>query len=1064
MNKQPNNSSSGWVLRGTSGAVLAVSSAILLAFSFNLKAISFATLFVVTTTDDHNDFNCDSDCTLREAIQAANNTASDSVITFDIPTTDPGYSNGVWTINLANPLPPLNTSSGTSKLSISGPGADKLTVQNSNPQNNHAFRIFNVTTSGTASISGITIANGDVFSQTDYLGAGIQNYNAGTVNVTNCTLKNNDAHQWFDQLGHRGPPALGGGVANRAGGTININSSTLDDNSADYGGGIYNSGNGTVNVSNSTITHFNSATYGGAIYNDNKINLTNTTLDGNDANFGGGIYNDSGTVVITGCTLSNNSSYHSGGITFGAGGGIYNVNAAVVNVINSTLYDNGNDNGSATGGGIYNAGTLTVTNSTLTLNYIGGAGGGIFNDSTGTATIKSTIIADNDIVTGSTGSIVGGPDLYGSFISQGYNLISATDGNTGFNQPTDLTGSGTGSLDAGFEFDSISGPLLKDNGGPTDTVALVCGSTAIDQGTSSGLTGTLTTDQRGSGFPRVFDDPELTNAADGADIGAFELQQSCGGPTCNQVLFSENFDNVSAPALPSGWTTANPLNPDDPYQKWATSTATPESAPNDAFVADPANTSDAQLTSPVIHISTASAKLIFRNNYNLYYAGQPTSVSDGGVLEISINGGAFTDIIDAGGGFVSAGYNTFIEDNPVGCCNRSVWTGNSNGYVTTIVNLPPSVSGQNIQLRWRLGSVQNSPGGAGWRIDTVKILGCTAPTTTTTLTMQALPANEGTTDPAPGDHTVDLTSVVAVKAIPNSGYHFTQWTGNVAEPSNPSTSVTMSRAQTVTANFAAGAPSADLHVTVKDGKSAAIAGAQNTYTIVVGNAGSSYVSGAVVKDTFPSTFTGVKYSATAVGGAFGFTASGSGNINDTIALPPGSSITYKATGKLGAAATGTVSDKATVTVPTGFTDPNTANNSATDTDTITLKADLKVTVTDGKTSATAGSKNTYTIVVTNAGPSKVIGAVIHDSFPSIFTGVTYTASQSGGASGFTASGSGNISNTVIMPPASKITYKATGTVTASATGSISDTATVTAPSGVTDPNTANNSATDTDAL
>ena len=51
-----------------------------------------------------------------------------------------------------------------------------------------------------------------------------------------------------------------------------------------------------------------------------------------------------------------------------------------------------------------------------------------------------------------------------------------------------------------------------------------------------------------------------------------------------------------------------------------------------------------------------------------------------------------------------------------------------------------------------------------------------------------------------------------------------------------------------------------------------------------------------------------------------------------------------------------------------------------------------------------------------------------------------------------------------MPPASKITYKATGTISASATGSISDTATATAPSGVTDPNTGNNSATDTDTL
>jgi len=274
----------------------------------------------------------------------------------------------------------------------------------------------------------------------------------------------------------------------------------------------------------------------------------------------------------------------------------------------------------------------------------------------------------------------------------------------------------------------------------------------------------------------------------------------------------------------------------------------------------------------------------------------------------------------------------------------------------------------------------------------------------------------------------------------------------------------MSQAQTVTANFDVGAPSADLYVMVSDGKTAAVAGAKNTYTIVVSNAGPSYVTGSAVKDTFPSIFSGVTFSATEAGGATGFTITGSGNIKNTVTLPPNSSITYKATGKLSAAATGTFSDTASVTAPSGITDPNLANNSATDTDNITFKADLKVTVTDGKTSAVAGSKNTYTIVVTNAGPSKVSGAVIHDAFPSTFTGVTYTATQSGGASGFTASGSGNINNTVTMPPASKITYKATGTISASAMSSISNTATVSAPSGVLDPNTANNSATDTDTL
>src|SRR5437588_8089126 len=251
--KTPQNSfSGGWVVCVTLDAVLASICVVLLAVSFNLKAGAtpiFINLFVVTTTADHNDFSCDSDCTLREAIQAANTTLGNSVISFSIPTTDSGYSNGVWTINLSSALPSLNTSNGSSNLSINGPGADKLTVQNPyqipNHDFTHPFRIFNVTTSGTASFSGITIANGFVFSQTDYLGGGIQNYNAGTVNVTNCTLKSNTTIEWVDPVhGGQGPLAPGGGIANRAGGTINISSSTLDDNDADYGGGIYNSGNG----------------------------------------------------------------------------------------------------------------------------------------------------------------------------------------------------------------------------------------------------------------------------------------------------------------------------------------------------------------------------------------------------------------------------------------------------------------------------------------------------------------------------------------------------------------------------------------------------------------------------------------------------------------------------------------------------------------------------------------------------------------------------------------------------------------------------------------------------
>ena len=75
----------------------------------------------------------------------------------------------------------------------------------------------------------------------------------------------------------------------------------------------------------------------------------------------------------------------------------------------------------------------------------------------------------------------------------------------------------------------------------------------------------------------------------------------------------------------------------------------------------------------------------------------------------------------------------------------------------------------------------------------------------------------------------------------------------------------------------------------------------------------------------------------------------------------------------------------------------------------------------------------------------------------------------GGLAGLTAAidlidAGWSVTDTVSIPTAAKITYKATGTISNSATGSISDTATVTSPNNVPDPNTANNSATDTDSL
>ena len=90
-------------------------------------------------------------------------------------------------------------------------------------------------------------------------------------------------------------------------------------------------------------------------------------------------------------------------------------------------------------------------------------------------------------------------------------------------------------------------------------------------------------------------------------------------------------------------------------------------------------------------------------------------------MEISVNGGLFTDIVAAGGSFVAGGYNSTISS----CCgnplaNRQGWTGSSGGFTTTTVNLPPSTAGQSVQLRWRVGC-DSSIALTGWYVDTISV-------------------------------------------------------------------------------------------------------------------------------------------------------------------------------------------------------------------------------------------------------------------------------------------------------------------------------------------------------
>ncbi len=125
---------------------------------------------------------------------------------------------------------------------------------------------------------------------------------------------------------------------------------------------------------------------------------------------------------------------------------------------------------------------------------------------------------------------------------------------------------------------------------------------------------------------------------------------------------------------------------------------------------------------------------------------------------------------------------------------------------------------------------------------------------------------------------------------------------------------------------------------------------------------------------------------------------------------------------------------------------------------------LSITKTDGVTSVTPGGAVTYTIVVTNAGPDAATGAAVADTPPASLGSVTWTCTASAGGSCGAASGSGPIATTISLPAGGAATLVLMGTLAANASGTLANTATVTAATGALDPNTANNSATDSDAI
>jgi hypothetical protein len=207
-------------------------------------------------------------------------------------------------------------------------------------------------------------------------------------------------------------------------------------------------------------------------------------------------------------------------------------------------------------------------------------------------------------------------------------------------------------------------------------------------------------------------------------------EQSRCPPCIGLASTTENFDGATPPALPSGWLATNALGPPP---LWITSNSglpspPADTIPNAASIDDPAVVSDKRLDSPSFSFFEGfGPQLSFRHNFNLEASDiDPNLGFDGGVLELSTDGGnTFQEI--PGSAFLMGGYNrTIATDRGSPIAGRQAWSGNSGGFITAVINLPAVQIPPGVILRWRMAS-DTSDSSQGWRIDTIRITWCHGP-------------------------------------------------------------------------------------------------------------------------------------------------------------------------------------------------------------------------------------------------------------------------------------------------------------------------------------------------
>lgn len=344
-----------------------------------LTGVAQAATFTVNSTadaalSDPAGLSCPSICTLREAVQAADNTGGANTITLPA---------GDYKLTLADTASGQTDDpavgdldvNGSVQLTITGAGASSTTIDA-----NDIDRVFAVQSGGSLELSSVTLKHGaqpyESPSQDSVApGYGGAVYNDGTLSIDSSVLTDN----WADE---------GGGVvyADDAANATSITNSTITGNAADDEGGVIYAASGSVKLTGDTIAHTSADDDGGVLY---------------DAENG----NTEGPVTISDSTISDNVADDSGGV-------LYLDYAGATNVTDSTLDDNISDDDD--GGAIvdYDSGALTISGSTLSGNSsIADYGGAIYAENTDPVSVNDSTLDGDSSYAGGAIDLDGGADL-----------------------------------------------------------------------------------------------------------------------------------------------------------------------------------------------------------------------------------------------------------------------------------------------------------------------------------------------------------------------------------------------------------------------------------------------------------------------------------------------------------------------------------------------------------------------------------------------------------------------------------------------------------------------------